>query len=381
MKNIFTIAVISVIALSINACGSKSPSPNTSVDKQARLTELKNQIAALEKEAVALELEINPEGKAEKTKLVSVQSFPTTLFRNYIDLQGTVMADQELFINAKMPGTITQIMMKTGDRVTKGQTVAVLDDVLIKQGMAELDHQLAFATEIYEKQKALWDQKIGTEVQYLSAKNNKESLEKRISTTKEQLDQTKVIAPISGIVDEVTVKPGQGVSPGMPLARLVNFSKLDINTEVPESFAGRVKAGNAIKIFFPDINKEYDSKITYVSPIINPINRTFKVKAALPANMQGVLPNMISIIKIIDYSNPKATVIPINYLQKDSKGDFVMVADSIDGHWAAAKKPIIIGKFYNDMVEVKSGIDDKSKLITLGYQDLIEGQKLSVQNQ
>lgn len=378
MKNIYSIAFTLVIGLWLSACGSKSNTAST--DKAARLAEVKAQIATLEKEATTLEAELNPKGKAERLKLVSVQSYPQTVFRNYIDLQGSVMADQELFINAKMPGTVSQILMKTGDRVAAGQTVALLDDAIIKQGLAELENQLTFANDLYEKQKALWDQKLGTEVQYLSAKNNKDALEKRIATTKEQWEQIKVKAPVSGIIDEVIIKPGGIASPGMPLARLVNFSKLDIAAEVPESFAGRVKQGNAIKIYFPDIDKEYDSKITYVSPIINQLNRTFRVKAALPANMTGVLPNMIALIKIVDYSNPKAYVIPINLLQKDSKGDFVMAADSSNGQWMAVKKPLSIGKYYNDMVEIKSGIDPSSKLITVGYQDLIEGQKLSIQN-
>lgn len=378
MKNIYSIAITLVIGLWLAACGSKSNTAST--DKAARLAEVKAQIATLEKEATTLEAELNPNGKAERLKLVSVQSYPQSVFRNYIDLQGSVTADQELFINAKMPGIVSQILMKTGDRVAAGQTVALLDDAIIKQGLAELENQLAFANDLYEKQKALWDQKLGTEVQFLSAKNNKESLEKRIATTKEQWEQIKVKAPVGGIIDEVIIKPGGIASPGMPLARLVNFSKLDINAEVPESFAGRVKQGNAIKIYFPDIDKEYDSKITYVSPVINQLNRTFRVKAALPANMNGVLPNMIALIKIVDYSNPKAYVIPINLLQKDSKGDFVMAADSSSGQWMAVKKPLSIGKYYNDMVEIKSGIDQSSKLITVGYQDLIEGQKLSIQN-
>lgn len=378
MKNIYSIAVLCLITLCIASCGSNPGTPAT--DKQTRLAELKTQIAALEKEASALEMELNPGGKSEKLKMVGVESFPQTVFRNYIDLQGSVLADQQLFINAKMPGTVNQILIKTGDKVVAGQTVALLDDAVIKQGLAELDNQLVFATDLYEKQKSLWDQKLGTEVQFLSAKNNKESIEKRIATTKEQWEMIKVKAPISGVIDEVIIKPGGSAAPGMPIARLVNLSKLEISAEVPEAFAGKVKNGNAIRIHFPDIDKEYDSKITYVSPIINQVNRTFKVKAALPSNMSGVLPNMLALIKIIDYSNPKAYVLPINIIQKDSKGDFVMAADTINGQWVAVKKPVSIGKYYNDKVEIKSGIDASNKLITLGYQDLIEGEKLSVQN-
>lgn len=378
MKNIYTIAIICLIIAFISSCRSNPNAPTD--DKQNRLTELKTQIATLEKEANALELELNPAGKAERQKIVGVESFPQTLFRNYIDLQGSVLADQQLFINAKMPGTVNQIMIKTGDKVAAGQTVALLDDAVIKQGLAELDNQLLFATDLYEKQKSLWDQKLGTEIQYLSAKNNKEAIEKRIATTKEQWEMIKVKAPIQGVIDEVIIKPGGSVAPGMPIARLVNLSKLEIIAEVPESFAGKVKNGNAIRIHFPDIDKEYDSKIMYVSPIINQVNRTFKVKAALPANMSGVLPNMLALIKIIDYSNPKAHVLPINIIQKDSKGDFVMAADTVNGQWVAVKKPVAIGRYYNDKVEIMSGINATSKVITLGYQDLIEGEKLSIQN-
>lgn len=380
MKNIVTqVSVLLMLSLFFIGCGSQ-PDQTPVTDKQTRLTEIKKQIALLDAEASALELELNPAGKIERSKVVGVQLFPPTVFKSYIDLQGSVTADQELYINAKMPGTTEKILIKTGDYIKEGQTVMTLDDAVLKQGLAELEAQLAFASDIFEKQKALWDQKIGTEVQYLSAKNNKESLEKRIVTTKEQWDMSKVKAPISGVIDEVMVKPGQTISPGVPIARLVNFSKLKINANVPESYAGRIKPGNAIKIYFPDIQKEFDSRVSYVSPVINKVNRTFNVEATLPANMSGILPNMISILKIVDYVNPQAYVIPINLLQRDSQGDYIMVADSSGSMWKATKKMLTIGKFYNDQVEVKSGLQPTSKVITRGYQDLIEGENLTVQN-
>lgn len=378
MKNIFSLLVLAISIIYMVSCKSKDAA-DPSMDKQAKLTTLKTQIATLEKEANALEAELNPAGKTVRTKLVGVTTFPQSTFKNYIDLQGAVTADQDLFVNSKMAGTATQILIKTGDRVTRGQTLVHLDDALIQQGLAELETQLAFATNLYDKQKALWDQKLGTEVQYLGAKNNKESIEKRIATTKEQWQMSKVTAPISGVIDEVMIKPGQMISPGIPIARLVNFSKLKITAEVPESYAGRIKPGNAIKIYFPDIQKEFDSRITYVSPIINQVNRTFKAEAALPANMNGVLPNMISIIKILDYSNDKAFILPINLLQKDHEGDFVMVADSTTEGWIAGKQPVSIGRYYNDQVEIKSGINPNQQVITLGYQDLVAGEKLRLQ--
>ncbi len=382
MKNL--LLPIMVIALFIGACGNKNTGTPAaapgSADKVTKLAEIKKQIADLEKQATALEKEINPEGiQKENLKVVEAHMYPVSVFKNYIDLQGSVKADQELFINAKMAGTADNIYMKTGDHVGAGQTVLTLDDAILKQGLAELEQQLSFANDLFEKQKALWDQKLGTEVQYLSAKNNKESIEKRIATTKEQWELTKVKAPVSGVIDEVMVKPGMTVMPGSPMARLVNTSKLKISAEVPEAFAGKIKTGNPIRIVFPDINKEFDSKVTYVSPVINNVNRTFKVEAQLPANMQGVLPNMLTIIKIADYTNPKAVVIPINLLQKDNEGDFVMTIDTTGGHMTAAKTPVTIGKFYHDQAEIKSGLSEKSKVITVGYQELIEGQKLSVQ--
>lgn len=373
------LAAILTLGFFAVGCGSK-PEQTPVTDKQARLVELKKQIALLDAEASALELELNPAGKVERSKVVGVQLFPPTVFKSFIDLQGSVTADQELYINAKMPGTAQQILIKTGDYIKQGQTVLTLDDAVLKQGLAEIEAQLAFASDMYEKQKALWDQKIGTEVQYLSAKNNKESLEKRIVTTKEQWDMSKVRAPISGVIDEVMIKPGQTIAPGVPIARMVNFSKLKINANVPESYAGRIKPGNAIKIYFPDIQKEFDSRVSYVSPVINKVNRTFNVEATLPANMSGILPNMISILKIVDYVNPQAYVIPINLLQRDSQGDYIMVADSSGSTWKAAKKMVNIGKFYNDQVEVKSGLEPTSKVIVQGYQDLIEGENLTVQN-
>lgn len=371
MKKTASIFAFSVLLAA--SCGQQN-----SGDKKAQLADLKKQKSELDAKIGALEKELNAQdtSKKEKIKYVSVSALTPMLFEHSLDLQGSVIADDEVYATSRMPGTVTKVYIKNGDRVQEGQLIAELDDRLVEQGMAELQNRLDLANDLYNKQKALWEQKIGSEIQYLTAKNNKDALEKTLSTMQQQKDMYRVHSPISGVVDEALVKQGQAAAPGVPLAKIVNFSKLKVKADAAETYAPRLRVGSAVKLQFPDLQKEVNSKITYVGNGVNPMNRTIKVEIALKGNEQGILPNMLSVVRLLDYSKPNALAVPINMLQKDLAGqDFILVAEN----GKAVKKIVKLGQISGDKVEILSGLKAGEQLVTVGYQDLNEGDTLQVQ--
>lgn len=375
MKNITLVkmSLLGAVALILGACGAKPG------DKNAQLAELKDQKAALETQITALEKELGATapGSAARIRSVGLSTVQTSEFRHFIDLQGKVDAEENVAVTAKMPGVLTRILVKNGDNVRRGQLLAILDDQLMLKGLSELELQLQTATDLYNRQKSLWDQKIGTEVQFIQAKTNKESIEQRIATTKEQWGQTRIYAPIGGTVDLVVLKTGQAISPGMPLCNIINLTQLKIVGEVPEAYAAKVRKGDIVMLFFPDLKKEVASRVNYVSKTINPTNRTFVVECALPTG-KDYRANMIAALKIIDYQNPKALVVPVNVIQTAEDGDFVYVVEKTgEGQGTVKKAPVKQGGNYNGMVEITSGLKAGDQVITVGYQDVNSGETVA----
>lgn len=307
----------------------------------------------------------------EKIKMVGITAIAPQAFNNYIDIQGKVDADENVSVNAEMAGTVSKLNVQLGEEVGVGQVLAELDTKLIQQGIAELQGALDLANTMYDKQKNLWDQKIGTEVQYLSAKNQKESLEKKMATLQQQLDMSKIKSPIKGIVDAIDIKLGQATMPGLPAIRVVNLCNLKVKGEVAESYVSKVKKGNDVEIILPDMQDTFKAKITYAAKVISPLNRSFTVTVNLDC-IKDYHPNMIAIMKIIDYSNPKAFVIPVNMIQKTEEGDFVFIAENNK----AKKARVKTGKAYNGSAEILDGLKDGDKLITKGFQELNEGEMI-----
>lgn len=370
MKNITLVkmSLLGAVVLILGACGAQPG------DKNAQLAQLKDQKAQLEAQIAALEKEIGATAAAPRMRSVGLAEVQTSEFRHFIDLQGRVDAEESVAVTSKMPGVLTRILVKNGDNVRRSQLLAVLDDQLMLKGLSELELQLQTATDLYNRQKALWDQKIGTEVQFIQAKTNKESIEQRIATTKEQWNQSRIYAPIGGTVDLVVLKTGQAISPGMPLCNIVNLGQLKITGAVPEAYAAKVRKGDAVVLNFPDLKKEVDSRVTYVSPSIDPTNRTFVVECALPRG-KDYRANMIAALKIIDYQNPKALVVPVNVIQTAEDGDFVYVVEKTgEGQGTVKKAPVKQGANYNGMVEITSGLKAGDQIITVGYQDVNSGE-------
>ena len=363
-----SIALVIVLLASCGGGGSKDPATELASLKDQK-AKLDTRIAELEKQVI----ETNP--AAKRVKIVGLSEITLAPFRHYIDLQGKVDANESVMATAKMPGSLKRVLVNNGDNVKKGQLLAEIDDAVMVKSLAELEGQLATATDIYNRQKSLWDQKIGTEVAFIQAKNGKESLERSISTIKEQWSMTKIYAPQSGTVDLVMLKQGQAIAPGVPLCNILNLTNLKIKGEVTEAYAAKVRKGDQVQVFFPDLNKEITTRITYVSKSINPMTRTFVVECALPSTKDGYSANQVAVMKIVDYQSPNAVSIPVNLIQTAEDGDFVMIAEKTGEKQATAKKMSVKqGQNYNGQVEILSGLKKGDWVISTGFQDVNNGE-------
>ena len=369
IKNlIFLATALSILA----ACGGGAGG-----DKAAQLASLKSEKAALETKIAALEKELNAGKPTErKVKIVGVEPLESGVFKHFIDLQGKIDADQSQQITSKMPGTLKRVLINVGDNVSTGQLVAELDGEAMQTQLTEMRRQLTFATDLYNRQKGLWDQKIGSEVQFLQAKNGKESIEGAIATMEENLKNLRIYSPISGVVDVVFGKPGGAISPGLPLANVLNLSKLKIVGNVTEAYVAKVKKGDAVQVFFPDLKREITTRVTYVSKIINPTNRTFSVECALPPGADWRA-NQVAVLKIVDYTNPNALIVPVNVVQQSGDGDFVLLADKTGDKMGTVRKADIKqGQNYNGKVEVLTGLKKGDMVISTGFQDVNNGETI-----
>ncbi len=361
---------LSVLSLAIllTSCGSKAPEGLSEL--KAKQAELKTQLADISNQISKLEGD-----SAQKFVLVDAAPVTPSIFKTYINVQGRVDAEENVSLSSQMPGTITKINVKPGDEVTKGQILAETDARAIQQTISDMQTNAEFVNQMYDKQKALWDQKIGTEVQFLQAKTQKESMEKKLSALQEQLRMTKIISPIDGTIDAIDIKLGQLTAPGMPAIRVVNFKNLKVKADLAESYAFRVHKGDEVLLKFPDSNDTLTTKVSYASRAINALNRTFGVEVILD-NSKEYHPNQIVILNINDYKSIKPVIsIPLKYIQKDLKGThFVLIANDKK----AAKTNVVLGKEYNGVTEIVSGLSETDLLITSGYDGLNEGDAIKV---
>jgi len=365
MKKLF---IIPVLAIAMTACNSGGGD-----DKRAQLDKLKAQESELKAQITALEAELGSTDSSGKVVAVSVEKIKAVAFKNYIDVQGRVDADENITISTEMPGTITRINVKVGDEVRAGQVLAETDTRAINQQMSDLQTNTALVNQVYDKQKALWDQKIGTEIQFLQAKTNKESMEKKMQALQEQLRMSKIISPINGTVDAVDIKLGQSVAPGMPSIRVINFANLKVKADVAESYASKIRKGSEVIVYFPDIQDTLITKVNFVSRAINNASRTFAVEVMLD-DKKEYHPNMVARLNINDYqSGQPAITVPVRTIQKDETNQsFVFVAEN----GIAKKKVITLGKEYRGQAEVLSGLKEGDVLVTLGYDLVNDGDRL-----
>jgi len=371
MKNNYKIFALATLVTLAVACGGG----NQLEKKKLELEKLKAQQAELTSKIKTVEEEIIAIGDTsananEKFKYVKTTAVAKTEFLHFIDVQGRLDGDQNTMISSRAMAPVTKVYVKPGAMVKKDQLLAELDAEIVQRQIDDLKTNLKFVTDVFNKQKALWEKEVGSEIQYLTAKTNKESLEQKLATLYENLDMYKIKSPITGSIDEVFIKIGGNVAPGVPCFRVVNFNDLKAIADVAETYASIIKPGNEVQLIFPDLNnKVVKSSINFTSRVINQMTRTFTIEAPV-ASQADLIPNMICIFKVIDYKASKAVVVPINTVQKNEEETYVMVSVQKEGKTVAEKRQITLGKIYNDKAEVVSGLIEGDLLITAGYTDL-----------
>jgi membrane fusion protein (multidrug efflux system) len=345
-----------------------------------------DKIASLETEIQKLDPNAAPD---QKPKLVALQTLKAADFTHYIELQGHIDALNVSYITPRSgPAQVKEIFIQQGQTVKKGQLLLKLDDAVLRQnlaaatqGLQTMKTQLAYAKDIYQRQKNLWDQQIGTEVQLITDKNNVTTLENQLSANQEnvkviqeQVNATSVVSDVDGVADQMTVKQGEYFGAvGSGVIKIVNTNILKAVSNIPENYLGTVTKGSPVIVSLPDLNKTINVAVTFVGASIDLINRGYVVEAKLPADPQ-LKPNQLAILKVKDYGVANAIAIPLNTLQNDDKGKYVLVASTENGKLIARKRPVVVGLINNNMIEIKSGLKSGDVLIVEGFGSLYEGQ-------
>lgn len=361
---VFTLVVL------LAACNSTTP------DNKQKLAKLKAERDKLNEQITKLQAVVDSASAGNtRTVSVAVTTLKPSVFKNYIEVQGKIDADKNVTVTAEVPAVITGISVHTGQQVGASQTLATLDSKVIDQQIAQLQTQLAYTKNIYERQQNLWDQNIGTKVQLLTAKNNYENVQKQIEVQQSQLAMYRIKSPISGVVDEVIAKIGQAVSPGTPAFRVVNTRDLKVVGQIGENSISRIKTGDAVEVVFPDLRDTLRTRLTYVSKVVDPTSRAFNVEIKLP-HKAIYHPNMLAVIRVVSYQNDEALVLPISVIQHGLKGDYVYVSD----HKQAKQVPVTVEQTYGGNVQIEgNGIKAGEQIIVAGFDNLNEGDSLIIE--
>jgi RND family efflux transporter MFP subunit len=385
-KNIYGLLVIALFAI---ACGNAKKDASSEVtDKKVKLEKLKKEQTDLGQEIKTLETEIaklDPNAaKEENAKLVSLAPIETGSFEHFIELQGRVDAQNISYVAPPngQGGIVKALYVRQGQYVRKGQVLARLDDQLIRQQIEPLRVQLTAAEDTYRRTKNLYDQGIGTYQQVLTAQTQVETLKRNIGIIQKQASLMTVTAPSSGVADQVNVRVGEafvGATAAGPQIRIVNTNDLKVVADVPENYLSKISVGSNVEIILPEENNRViNAKVTVVGKVINPSGRTFQIEAKIPGNA-NLKPNQLAKVRIKDYGNANAITIPINTLQNDEKGKFVMLAVKEKDKLVARKRQIVAGELNGDQLEVKSGLQNGDMLIVEGFQSLYDGQLLTTE--
>ena len=397
MKKITQISIAVLTMFLIASCGGSKKDGAAQVnDKKAAIEKLKADRTKTDEEIKKLQLELEKldsnSANAAKIKLVGIAIVTTQDFKHYIDLLGKVDADNISYISPRMgPAQVKAVYVTQGQFVKKGQLLLKLDDAIMRQSVTAakqqlegIKTQLGFAKNIYQRQKNLWDQGIGTEVQLITAKTNVTALENQLSaageqikTLQEQLNTANVYSDVSGVADVVAIRVGEtfsGMGATGPQIKIVNTSSLKVVTNVPENYLTRMHKGSPVEITIPDANKKISSTISLISQSIDPLQRGFIAEARIPYDAT-LKPSQSAVVKILDYAAANAVVIPVNVVQSDETGKYVYVlTKSSNGKTTAHRVIVTIGEVYGENVEIKAGLKAGDQLVTEGFQNLYEGQ-------
>ncbi|GAA4831170.1 efflux RND transporter periplasmic adaptor subunit [Algivirga pacifica] len=379
MKNIANrLIVLAAASATLTACGGEA----TLEEKKALLEEKRTELIAIRAEIDELETAIAKAGNKEVSdnlKRITTLTIKEGTFAHYVDVPGDVTSNQNIMVAPEISGKLIKTFVNEGDYVTKGQKIAAIDVELIKKQINELETRLSLAETLYEKQERLWKQNIGSEVQYLQAKNNVKSLKANLESLQTQMSKGYVVAPISGTIDEIFPNLGEMAAAGQPLARIVNLNYVEISADVSERYSSAVKRGDKVTVTFPMLNLSEDLKVQRVGKYINPANRTFKIQMQMNNREAQLKPNTMAMVRIQDYVKEQALVVPTNLVQNSSDGSkFLYIVESKEGKQVTQKVTITTGKSYNGNTMITSGISNGVVVVDKGYSEVINGEQVKV---
>lgn len=360
------ISVVTV-ALLIVACSQPA-------DKQAELAKLKSEYEALGARIRQLEGELPVTDAAPgKVRSVVTEALSRAPFIYFVETQAGVEAEENILVSPRSGGLVTQVFVKEGQSVRAGQVLAQLDNSITQKAISEVQASLDLAGTVYDRQKALWDQKIGTEIQFLTARTNKESLEHRLASLKEQDDLSRVRSAISGTVDDVMIKVGENAAPGMPAVRIVNTRKLKVVANLSEAYVGRIEAGQQATVIIGGNQESFTGKVSFTGKNINPLSRSFAVEVAVPPSIDA-RPGMSARIRVDFRTVSDALSVPVNLVQKLNGEQVVYVAGKAGDKWVAQRRKVEVGGIYGNRAEILSGLQPGDQIITVAYQGLNDGE-------
>lgn len=375
------IILITVLSISLFSCEKKED-----IATIAALIDAKN-VAALQAKKSLIQADLAKIEEALATldvkkdeALVSVLIIKDTVFSHYLEVQGSVNTKENILIQPEFQGTLVSLTVKAGQRVSKGQILGRIDDAGLSQQVASLESQYALAKTTFERQKNLWDQKIGSEIQYLQAQTQMISAQRGVAQIKAQLSKTTIRAPFAGTIDEVFVEKGQVVAPSQQgLMRIVNLSNMYVSTSIPETYIGKLKVGTEVDVFLSSLGKTYVGKVRQIGNFVNPSNRSFGIEVGVPNPDNLLRPNQVASLKITDYSSKNAVVVPTNIIQEDGqKNKFVYIVTNSNGKTGIAKKVIVkLGQSSENVTEIISGLSASDVIVAEGLNTIAEGTKLN----
>ncbi len=373
--------LVAFVATLLAACSGKEAS--TSVDAiiasknassiNAKRAELQAELSKLDDAIASLDTK-------KEEALVAVEKVKDTIFSHYLEVQGNVNTKENILIQPEVPGTLVTLNAVAGQHVTKGQVLGSIDDGGGSQQLASLENQFALAKTTFERQKNLWNQKIGSEIQFLNAQTQMISAQKAVAQAKAQLGKTVIKAPFTGVIDEVFVERGEVVAAGIKgLMRIVNLNNMYVSTSIPETYIGKLKVGTIVDVNLTALGKNFVGKVRQVANNINPSNRTFGIEVAVPNTENLLRPNQVAKLKVIDYVNKNAIIVPTNVIQEDGQGHkFVFIATDIKDKTGTAKKVIVtVGQSSDNVTEILTGLSAEDRIVTEGVNAISEGMKLN----
>ncbi|GAA3645556.1 efflux RND transporter periplasmic adaptor subunit [Flavivirga jejuensis] len=385
MKNIYSLVIVTLL---LTSCGSDKKMSVEDIIASGNLEQIRQKKTELDASAQEissqlkqLQLEIKKLDPQERVPLITAFAAKEGIFNHFVELQGNVSTKKNLVIYPEYSGTLARVYVKEGQKVVKGQMLAKIDDGGLSQQVAQLQIQAELAKTTFERQERLWNQKIGSEIQYLQAKSNYEAQQRAVNQLQQQVGKTVVRAPFSGTIDDVISEQGSVVAPGQSqLFRIVNLQDMYIESDVPERYISNITPGKNVQVEFPILGKKIDAEIRQAGNFINPANRTFKIEVAVSNKDKSIKPNLTAKLKINDYTNEKAILIPQSIISENAEGDqYVYTVTNKVENKAKAKRVIITtGKTQGDDIEVLSGLSNGSEIIDEGARSVKDGQDIKI---